>query len=96
MKKLIFLSVAVVVTVLTVGCGGRRFVNTAELPDNYLCQHMKDVCKEARVFESQYNKLSPEEKKETKNVLKAYRMQCNDALKQCEESAQWEEKNKEK
>lgn len=76
------------------GCGGSRFVNTADLPDNYLCQHMKEVCKEARQFESEYNRLSPEEKKESENILKAYRMQCNDALKQCQESAKREKKNK--
>ena len=94
MKNLIIPFVTVAVMFSIVGCGGTRFVNTAKLPDNYLCQHMKDVCKEAREFESQYNKLSPEERKESENVLKAYRMQCNDALKQCEESAKWEEKNK--
>jgi hypothetical protein len=75
------------------GCGGGRFVNTADLPDNYICQHMKDVCKEARQFESEYNKLSPEEKKESESILKAYRMQCNDALNQCQESAKRKKKS---
>ena len=72
---------------IIVGCGGSKFVNTAKLPDTYQCQHMKEVCKEARAFESEYGTLSSDEKKDAENVLKAYRMQCNDALKMCEESA---------
>ncbi len=69
------------------GCGGAEFVNTANLPDNLYCRQMKDVCKEAREFENNYAKLSPEEKKDAENVLKAYRMQCNDALDACRKSA---------
>jgi hypothetical protein len=69
------------------GCGGTEFVNTAKLPDNLYCRQMKDVCKEAREFENNYAKLSPEEKKDAENVLKAYRMQCNDALDACRKSA---------
>jgi hypothetical protein len=73
---------------LTAGCGGAEFVNTATLPDNYLCSQMKDVCKEAREFENAYAKMSAEEKKDAENVLKAYRMQCADALDQCRKSAE--------
>jgi type IV pilus biogenesis protein CpaD/CtpE len=69
------------------GCGGPDLVNTAKLPDNYLCAHMKDVCKEAREFEIAYGKMSPAERKDAENVLKAYRMQCNDAVQQCTKSA---------
>lgn len=89
-KSRLFHTIIFSSALLLTGCGGTRFVNTADLPDNYLCQHMKEVCKEARQFESEYNKLSSEEKKETKNILKAYRMQCNDALSQCQESAKRE------
>jgi hypothetical protein len=72
---------------IAAGCGGTKMVNTATLPDNYQCQHMKEVCKEARTFESAYNKMSAEEKKDAENILKAYRIQCNDALEFCTESA---------
>ena len=70
------------------GCGRTKFVNTAKLPDTYRCRHMKEVCKEASTFESEYSKLSEEERKDAESVLKAYRMQCNDALKMCEESGE--------
>jgi hypothetical protein len=70
------------------GCGGAKFVNTAGLPDNSYCNHMKDICKEAREFEARYGTLSPEEKKDAITILKAYRLQCNDALDACRKSAE--------
>ena len=69
------------------GCGGSELVNTAKLPDNYQCQYMKDVCKEAREFERNYAKLPPNEQKDAENVLIAYRLQCNEALAVCKKSA---------
>ena len=71
----------------TGGCAGSAFVNTADLPDSYQCSHMKEVCREAREFERSYAKLPSNDKKDAENVLKAYRMQCNDALEQCKKSA---------
>ena len=68
------------------GCGGPKFVDTAHLPNTYQCNYMNDVCKEAKDYEATYEKMSPEEKKEFKNVLDAYKSQCNDALKSCLES----------
>jgi hypothetical protein len=85
-RTLPVMAVTVVIAVLS-GCGGAEFVNTAKLPDNPYCNHMKEVCKEAREFETSYGKMSPEEKKEAENILKAYRMQCNDALDACKKSA---------
>jgi hypothetical protein len=85
-KRLVFVIAGSFAAVLLTGCGGTTFVNTATLPDTYQCSHMREVCKEARTFEEEYNKLSKEEQKDAENVLKAYRMQCNDALKMCEES----------
>lgn len=72
---------------LTIGCGGAKFVNTANLPDTPYCNHMKEICKEAREFETSYNKMSSEERKDAETILKAYRMQCNDALEACKKSA---------
>lgn len=69
------------------GCGGTAFVNTAELPDSYQCRHMKEVCTEAREFENAYARLPADEKSDAENVLKAYRLQCNDALELCKKSA---------
>lgn len=74
------------------GCGGTEFVNTAELPDTYQCRHMQDVCKEAREFEGVYSRMSPEERKDAEHVLKAYRMQCNDALELCQKSGKKQKK----
>jgi hypothetical protein len=88
MSDRLFFSICLPVAVLTAtGCGGPELVNTATLPNTYQCQHMKEICKEARDFESSYSRLSPEEKKDAENVLKAYRMQCNDALDLCNKSA---------
>ena len=71
-----------------IGCaGGEQFINTANLPDNPYCNQMKEVCKEAREFESNYARLSPDEQKDAENILKAYRMQCNDATDACKKSA---------
>jgi len=47
---------------------------------------MKDVCKEAREFESRYSAMSKEEQEEFKTVLQTYRSQCNDALEECQKS----------
>jgi type IV pilus biogenesis protein CpaD/CtpE len=80
------------VSMMLSGCGGTEFVNTAELPETYQCQHMKDVCKEAREFEGIYSRMSPEERKDAENVLKAYRMQCNDALEICQKSGKKQKK----
>ena len=73
--------------IIATGCGGAEFVNTANLPDTPYCNHMKDICKEAREFEATYQKLSDDEKKDAEGVLKAYRMQCNDAVEACKKSA---------
>ena len=85
-KYLVHLIAGGILAVLT-GCGGAEFVNTAQLPDNPYCNHMKEVCKEARDFEFSYEKMTPEEKKDAENILKAYRMQCNDALEACRKTA---------
>lgn len=82
-----FAACGVAVVWLT-GCGGTAFVNTAELPDTYQCRHMEEVCREAHTFEQEYTRLSKEEQKDAENVLKAYRIQCNDALKMCKESGE--------
>ncbi|MBN1577044.1 MAG: hypothetical protein JW913_10855 [Chitinispirillaceae bacterium] len=69
------------------GCGGAEFVNTADLPDNNYCRYMKEICREAREFENAYAKLTPDERKDAENILKAYRIQCNDAIDACKKSA---------
>jgi hypothetical protein len=70
------------------GCAGSTsFVNTANLPDNYQCNYMKDVCKEAQEFEAKYAAMNPEEKNEFKTLLMTYRKQCSSALDECQTSA---------
>ena len=83
MKKILVFSA---VTMLSLSCTSTKFVNTSKLPDTYQCTYMKDICKEAREFESTYNAMSPEEKKEFVNIMKAYKIQCNDALDACQKS----------
>ncbi|MBN1759389.1 MAG: hypothetical protein JW863_13765 [Chitinispirillaceae bacterium] len=88
MEKRILPVLSVVLSVMgATGCGGAEFVNTAKLPDTPYCNHMKDICKEAREFEATFQKLSDDEKKDAENILKAYRMQCNDAVEACKKSA---------
>jgi len=79
-------AVGTFIAALLAGCGGTTFVDTSKLPDTYQCQHMDEVCKEAREFERTYAKLSADEKKDAENILKAYRSQCNDALDICRAS----------
>lgn len=75
--------------IMFIGCaGGSSFVDTSKLPDTYQCSYMKDVCKEAREYEAQYEQMSSEDKKEFKNILLVYRKQCSDALEQCKKSGQ--------
>jgi hypothetical protein len=69
-----------------ISCAGTRFVDTSDLPDTYQCTYMKDICKEASDYERKYSAMSPEEKKEFENIMKAYRTQCNDALDMCQKS----------
>jgi len=85
--RILFLPVVSFSLLFCTGCGGPDLINTAKLPDNYLCSQMKDICKEARAFESAYAKMSEADRKDAENVLKAYRMQCNDAVDQCTKSA---------
>ncbi len=88
MRNQWFIAAAVWVSVVCLyGCGGTEFVNTAELPDTYQCRHFKEVLKEARDFENVYGKLSGDEKTDAENVLKAYRLQCKEALDACRKSA---------
>lgn len=82
MKYFLLLSVAL----FFFSCGGPGFVDTSKLPDTYQCQHMNDVCKEAREFEVKYYKMSDDEKKEFEVLLKTYNSQCNDALEACQNS----------
>lgn len=72
--------------VLFISCAGTRSVDTSNLPNTYQCTYMTDICKEAQEYERQYNKMTPDDKKEFENILKAYRAQCNDALELCKKS----------
>ncbi|MCX7726233.1 MAG: hypothetical protein N2053_05240 [Chitinispirillaceae bacterium] len=83
----------IVATFILCGCGGGRtiIINKSKLPDTYHCEYMEEVCKEAREFESKWYKMTPEEKKESKEVLRTYRQQCNDALDACMKSGKKKE-----
>jgi len=54
-----------------------------DVPDNERCQFMKEACKEAQTFQSQYEQMSADEKQEAKAVLNAYVQQCEDAQAMC-------------
>ncbi len=84
---LLYLAALLFAVITVSGCGGPDLINTADLPDNNYCRHMKEICKEARDFENAYQKMSREERKEAESVLKAYRIQCNDAYNECRKSA---------
>lgn len=81
------LSIVILSFLAFAGCAGSSaFVDTAKLPDTYQCKSMKDVCKEAQEFEGKYESMTPDEKKEFKNLLMVYRNQCNNALDMCRKS----------
>ncbi len=63
-------------------------VDFNNVPDNERCQYMKDACKEAQAFQSQYERMSAEEKKEARTVLNAYIQQCEGAQELCRKSAE--------
>ena len=81
-----YIVIMVLLSLILISCGGTTFVNTATLPDTYQCSYMKDICKEARDFETSYNRKSSEEKKEMKDVMRAYRLQCSEAIEVCKKS----------
>jgi len=73
--------------IVIMGCAGSStFVDTSNLPDTYQCGYMKDICKESQDFESKYEAMNPDEKKEFKNLLMVYRKQCSSALEECKKS----------
>ncbi|GBU23313.1 hypothetical protein R80B4_03230 [Fibrobacteres bacterium R8-0-B4] len=63
-------------------------VDFNNVPDNERCQYMKDACKEAAAFQSQYESMSAEEKNEAKAILNAYIQQCEGAQELCRKSAE--------
>ncbi|MDR0305696.1 MAG: hypothetical protein LBI42_02545 [Chitinispirillales bacterium] len=63
-------------------------VDFSNVPDTFHCQHMKDVCKEAESFQSQFLSMSGEEKADAKIILNAYVQQCEDAQEICRKSAE--------
>jgi len=68
------------------GCGPKPVLldmNGKDVPDNERCQFMKESCKEAQEFQSQYERMSPEEKSDAKAVLNAYVRQCEGAQDLC-------------
>jgi hypothetical protein len=67
------------------GCG-REVLDLSRANDSYQCTYMKDVCHEAAEYEAKYEKLSGDGKKEMKTILDAYRSQCSNAIKLCNNS----------
>ena len=53
------------------------------VPDNERCQFMKESCKEAQAFQSQYESMSKDEQQDAKAVMNAYTQQCQDAQEMC-------------
>jgi hypothetical protein len=58
----------------------------SNVPDNDRCNYMKEVCKEAEVFEGRFQGMSREEKEDAKVILNAYIEQCAGAQKLCKDS----------
>jgi len=57
-----------------------------DVPDNERCRFMKESCKEASVFQGQYEQMSADEKQEAKAILNAYVQQCQDAQTMCRQT----------
>ncbi|MCL2219214.1 MAG: hypothetical protein FWC23_04955 [Chitinispirillia bacterium] len=57
-------------------------------PDNERCNYMREVCKEARKFQSQYESMTREEKEDARAVMNAYTQQCEDAQQMCRQTVE--------
>jgi len=84
----IFTAVAVCAVIATTCAPRTTTVDFNNVPDTEKCQYMKDACKEAQAFQSQYERMNAEEKKEARAVLNAYIQQCEGALELCRKSAE--------
>ena len=62
-------------------------VDFNNVPDTHHCQFMKEICKEAEDFQSQYQSMSNDEKEDAKAINNAYVQQCADAQEMCKKSA---------
>lgn len=89
MKKVILIGF-VLVAVMTNCASKTKYINTADLPDTYQCDYMKEICKEAQDFQRKYSQMSEEDKRESKTILNAYIDQCSNAQDLCEKSAKQE------
>jgi len=86
MKKTLFaVTTCCLALTISVACAPKAVlfdVNNA--PDNERCNYMKEVCKEAQKFQSQYESMSREERTDAKVILNAYVQQCQDAQVVCQ------------
>jgi len=89
-KTQVFTAVAVcAVSVFAAACSPKTtMVDFNNVPDNERCQYMKEACKEAQAFQSQYESMSSEEKQDAKAILDAYIRQCEGAQDLCRKSAE--------
>ncbi|MDR0330919.1 MAG: hypothetical protein LBH93_04330 [Chitinispirillales bacterium] len=88
--KRVGIAVAAAVCALAAGaCAPKATtVDFSNVPDTEKCRHMKEVCKEAQAFQSQYERMSAEEKRDAKAILNAYIQQCEGAQELCRKSAE--------
>ena len=89
MKKSKFFAVAAVCAAIVWACAPKTTtVDFNNVPNTERCQFMKDACKEAHAFQSKYESMSSEDKKEAKAILNAYIQQCESAQDLCRKSVE--------
>ncbi|MDR3012769.1 MAG: hypothetical protein LBU70_06125 [Chitinispirillales bacterium] len=61
-------------------------VDFSNVPDNEICQYMKDVCREAERFHAQFQQMNREEREDAKAILGAFAEQCEGAQELCRQT----------
>lgn len=84
MKKMKIFAVAAVCASVIWSCAPKPLVvDFNKVPDNERCDYMKEVCREAERFQSQFETMSREEQQDARVILGAYVEQCEGAQRMC-------------
>ncbi len=75
----------IVAGVFFCGCAPRAVTTYSDV-DTPECRTMTEICKDAREFQREYERMPEEEKRDMVSVLNTYTEHCTQAVKACEES----------
>ncbi len=52
------------------------------------CRYMDELCREARTFQQEFDRMAPEQQKSVREALNSYIKQCNESVQGCRETLQ--------